>query len=226
VKQLFLRATLSAFAAVFALSLIPAGFAPAYAAPVIYEIDAAHSAVTFRIRHLMSKVPGSFSTVKGTIVYDAEKPQASSVDATIESASIDTNNDKRDEHLRGTDFFDTAKFPTIDFKSKSVTAEGGKLTVLGDLTMHGVTKPVTLTGEVGGVVKDPTGKNPARAGFSLAGTVDRKEFGIVWNKSLDQSNTLLGDDVAVQLDIEATEKVEKAEEPKAGEPAQAATSTK
>ncbi len=85
--------------------------------------------------------------------------------------------------------------------------------------MHGVTKPVTLTGEVLGVVKDPTGKNPARAGFSFTGTINRKDFGIIWNKQLDQSTTLLGDEVALQLDVEATEKVAQAEAPKPGEPA-------
>jgi polyisoprenoid-binding protein YceI len=225
VKQLFLRATLPALAAVLALSLLLAGSTPAYAASAVYEIDPNHSAVTFRIRHLMSNVPGAFNKFKGSIVYDAEKPDASSVEASIEAPSIDTNNDKRDEHLRGADFFDAAKFPTIDFKSKSVAAEGGKLKVTGDLTMHGVTKPVTLTGEVLGVAKDPTGKNPARAGFSFTGTINRKDFGIIWNQQLDQSTTLLGDDVVLQLDIEATEKVAQVEAPKPGEPAQA-TSTK
>ena len=194
-KQLFSLAIAAMFATI---ALSPVG-----AAPVTYELDPAHTHVGFQIRHLVSKVSGQFDKFTGTLVYDPDNVAASSVEATIETASIDTNNEKRDGHLKSADFFDAEKNPTITFKSKTVAVEGQKLTLAGDLTMHGVTKPVTLTGEVGGVIGDP-GKR--KAGFSVTGTINRKDFEIVWNKTLDQNTTLLGDDVAIQIDVEANEK--------------------
>jgi polyisoprenoid-binding protein YceI len=200
-------------------------FTSVSAAPVTYDIDPSHSYVGFQIRHLMSKVTGQFGEYAGTLTYDAENPAASKVEATIQAASIDTNNEKRDGHLKSDDFFDVEKFPSITFVSKSVAVDGKKLTLTGDLTMHGsvdeagkvqpITKPVTLNGEVTGMIGEP-GKR--RAGFSVTGTVNRKDFGITWNKTLDQDNTLLGDDVAIMIDVEAVEKA-----PAAAEAAQGGT---
>jgi polyisoprenoid-binding protein YceI len=196
VKHQSFIATAAALATVVLLS-------SASAAPVTFELDPAHTHIGFQIRHLVSKVYGQFNQFAGTLIYDAEKPTASSVEVTIQTATIDTNNDKRDGHLKSADFFDAEKFPTITFKSKSVAVDGQKLTLNGDLTMHGITKPVTLNGEIGGVIGDP-GKR--MAGFSVTGTIDRKAFDITWNRTLDQDNTLLGEDVAIQIDVEANEK--------------------
>jgi polyisoprenoid-binding protein YceI len=193
------HSSMAAAAALATVALVSA----AQAAPVTYELDPAHTHVGFRIRHIVSNVSGQFDQFTGPLIYDAENPAGSSVETTIQTASIDTNNDKRDGHLKSPDFFDAEKNPTITFKSKTVAVDGKKLTLAGDLTMHGITKPVTLTGEVGGVM----GQTPKRkAGFSVTGTINRKDWDITWNRTLDQDNTLLGDDVALQIDVEANEK--------------------
>lgn len=176
------------------------------AAPAVraetYEIDASHSQVGFRIRHLVGKVPGRFTSFSGTVEYASGKPKTWKVDATIDPASINTDNEKRDGHLKSADFFDVEKFPTMTFKSTKVTnVKGDAAKLHGDLTMHGVTKPVVLDLEIGGTTKDPWGNT--RTGFSAAGTINRKDFGIVWNKALDAGGVMLGDDVAITLDIEA-----------------------
>jgi polyisoprenoid-binding protein YceI len=181
-----------------ALSLSLASSARAAA----YTIDAAHSSVSFKIKHLASRVVGSFKDFSGTIEFDEKAPKKASVDATIQTASIDTRNEKRDGHLRSADFFEAEKYPTITFKSKKVEAAvKDKLKVTGDFTMHGVTKPVTLNVEYLGSAKDPAGK--VRAGFSATGKLNRKDFGIVWNKALDNGGFILGDDVEVAIEIEA-----------------------
>lgn len=168
----------------------------------VYVIDASHSQVGFRVRHLVGKVPGRFTSFSGTVDYVPGKPKSWKVDATIDPASINTDNVKRDGHLKNADFFDVEKFPTMTFKSTKVTdVKGDSAKLHGDLTMHGVTKPVVLDLEVGGTTKDPWGNT--RAGFSATGTIDRKDFGIVWNKALDTGGVMLGDDVAITLDIEA-----------------------
>jgi polyisoprenoid-binding protein YceI len=179
--------------------------ASAQAAPTTWMIDQNHSNVTFSIRHFFSKVSGSFTKFSGTIVHDPTNIAASSVKAEIDAASIDTANDRRDGHLKSPDFFDAAKYPTLTFESTKVTAEGKKLKIDGNLTMHGVTKPVTLEGEF-------LGSGTMKAGFEASTKVDRKDFGITWNKVVDQ-NTMLGDDVEIRLAIEANneEAVKKAE---------------
>ena len=189
--------------------------APAYAAITHFEIDPAHSGVSFKVRHMFTPVPGSFKKFAGTFDYDPAKPKSWTADVTIETASIFTDNEKRDTHLRSGDFFDAEKFPKITFKSKEVknaTKKGA--TLLGDLTMHGVTKPVTLKVEIGGMGKDPWGG--MRAGFSATTKVNRKDYGIVWNKALDSGGMLLGDDVEISLAVEGAEpkKEEKAAEAK------------
>jgi len=176
----------------------------AQAAPETYEIDVSHSHVGFQIRHLIGRVSGQFNKFAGTIVHDEANPAASTVEVTIDPASIDTNDAKRDGHLQSPDFFDVAKHPEMRFKSRAVKIDGKKLAVEGDLTMHGVTRPVTLTGEVGGTMAGPGGAK--RAGFMASTTINRKDFGIEWNKTFDQGGTLLGDDVAVEIAIEAVQK--------------------
>lgn len=168
----------------------------------VYDIDASHSQVGFRIKHLVGRVPGRFTKFSGTIDFTPGKPETWKVDAKIDPASINTDNEKRDGHLKAPDFFDVEKHPEMSFKSTKVTAVKGETAKLhGDLTMHGVTKPVVLDLELGGTTKDPWGNQ--KAGFSATGKVNRKDFGLVWNKTLDTGSLMLGEDVEVSLDIEA-----------------------
>ena len=191
------------------------------AAPQTYQIDPVHSRVEFTIRHMFSKVTGSFDEFSGTIKYDADAPAASSVSAEIKASSIDTNNERRDGHLKSPDFFDVATYPTLTFTSTKVTpAADGKLKVEGTLTIHGITKPVVL--EAAFLGSGPGLDGVTRAGFEGTTKVDRKDFGILWNKALDKGGTLLGDDVQITLQVEGvlpqpgeekagTKKAEKAE---------------
>lgn len=177
----------------------------AVAAPLraeTYEIDSAHSNVGFRIRHLVAKTSGRFTKFSGTIDFTPGKPETWKVDADIDPASVNTDNEKRDGHLKTADFFDVEKFPKMGFKSTKVTDVKGETAKLhGDLTMHGVTKPVVLELEIGGTTKDPWGN--AKAGFTARGKVNRKEFGMVWNKALDAGSVMLGEEVDVVIDVEA-----------------------
>jgi len=195
--------------------------APVLAAPQSYEIDPVHSRVEFTIRHMFSKVTGSFGAFKGTVVYDAAAPAASSTNVEIDASSIDTNNDHRDADLKGPDFFDVTKFPTLTFTSTKVApGPEGKLKIEGKLTMHGVAQPVVLDAAFLG--SGPGLDGVTRAGFEASTKVDRKDYGIVWNKTLDQGGTLLGDDVQINLEIEAVAadgakaKAEKKETAKSG----------
>ena len=168
----------------------------------VYEIDASHSQVGFKARHLVGKVPGRFTKFSGTVSYEAGKPELWKTEAAIDAASINTDNEKRDAHLKSPDFFDAARCAEITFKSTKVTdVKGDSAKLHGDLTMHCVTKPIILDLEIGGTIKDPWGN--AKAGFSAKGKVNRKDFGIVWNKSLDNGGLLLGEDIDIVLDIEA-----------------------
>ena len=172
------------------------------AATQIYQIDPVHSRVEFTIRHMFSKVTGNFSDFSGTINYDAAAPATSSVTAEIKTGSIDTNNERRDGHLKSPDFFDATTYPTLTFASTKVTpASDGKLRVEGTLAMHGVTKPIVIDAAFLGA--GPGLDGVTRAGFEGTTKVDRKDFGIVWNKTLDQGGTLLGDEVLISLQIEA-----------------------
>jgi len=194
-----------------ALAVVLAVAAPALRAEV-YEIDASHSQVGFRIKHLVGRVPGRFTKFSGTIDFTPGKPETWKVDATIDPASINTDNEKRDGHLRAPDFFDVEKFPAMSFKSTKVTDVKGETAKLhGDLTMHGVTKPVVLDLELGGTTKDPWGN--VKAGFSAKGKVNRKDFGIVWNKTLDTGSLMLGEEVEVSIDVEAQVKPKDAPKP-------------
>ena len=172
-----------------------------------YSVDKTHSDLSFQIRHLVGKVRGSFGDFSGTINADAAKPEASTVEFTIKAASIDTANEDRDKHLRSADFFEVEKFPEISFKSTKVKLLGkDRYEVTGDFSMHGVTKPLTLPVSFLGSGKDPWGNE--RAGFETTTTLNRKDFGIVWNKTLDAGGLVLGDEVSVSITLEALKKKE------------------
>ena len=184
-------------AAAFALAFV-AGTASA--ATETLNIDQSHTRVGFSVRHFFTPVRGEFKTVRGTIALDQANLAASKVDVEIDAASINTNHEKLDNHLRTEDFFDVEKNPKITFVSKSIDVKDNKGTMTGDLTMRGVTKPVTLAVEVGGIGKQGPG---TIAGFTATGKVNRKDFGILWNKTLDQGGTMLGDDVTLEISVEA-----------------------
>jgi len=168
-----------------------------------FVVDKNHSEADFQVRHLVSRVSGKFDNFSGTISVDRANPTASSVEFNIKSASINTGVENRDKDLRGANFFEVEKFPEITFKSTSIKASGKKDTydVTGTFTMHGVTKTITLPVEFLGFIKDPWGGE--RAGFAARVTLNRKDYGINWNKMLDNGGTLLSDDVDITVNIEA-----------------------
>jgi polyisoprenoid-binding protein YceI len=166
-----------------------------------FVIDKGHSEVGFQIRHMMSKVRGRFTDFEGRIEADRAKPQASSVELTIQATSIDTANATRDKDLQGADFFDVEKHPTITFKSTRMTPKGkDAYDVTGTLTMRGVSKEITLPVTFLGFMKNMRGQDTA--GFETAVTLNRKDFGIVWNRALDAGGVLLGDEVYVSINLE------------------------
>jgi polyisoprenoid-binding protein YceI len=171
-----------------------------------FVIDKNHSEATFRVRHMMSRVTGKFDDFAGAVSLDPKNLAASSVEFTIKTASVDTGVSDRDNHLRSADFFDAAKNPEITFKSTSIKPSGKKdvFNVTGNLTMRGVTKQVTLPVQFLGIAKDPWGND--RAGFSLDTTLNRKDYGVNWNKALDNGGFLLSDDVDISINIEAAKK--------------------
>ena len=172
---------------------------PAFAAN--YKIDADHTSVSFKIRHILSYVQGNFNQFEGSFVYDPDKPETWQAQATIDAASIDTNVAPRDKHLRSQDFLDVEKYPKITFVSTQatdVTPTNAKLE--GLLTIHGVEKPVVLDLEIHGRVKDPWGN--ARAGFTATTKINRKDFGLTWNKALETGQLLVGDEVTITLEVD------------------------
>ncbi len=172
-----------------------------------WEADPAHSTIQFGIRHMMiSTVHGQFKTFTATGTGDPAKPAAATVEATIDVATVDTGNEKRDTHLKSPDFFDVAQFPKMTFKSTKIEAAGpGKAKVTGDLTLHGVTKPVVLMVEgPTAVIKDPMGNT--KVGATATTKINRKDFGIAWQKTLDGGGLMIGDDVDVTIDLEAVKK--------------------
>ena len=195
-----------AFAALALVSL--ANLAADTAVPpagATYNVDPVHSSVEFKIRHLVSNVSGNFKDFSAAVIGDPKDAAGASVALTIKAASINTGNEQRDKHLNSADFFDTAKFPEITFKSTKITPKGGgKYDVTGTFTMHGVSKEIVVPVTFGGMMKDPWGNE--RAGFSIQMTLNRKDYGIVWNKILDQGGTMIGDDVDVSIELEAVKK--------------------
>ncbi|MBJ6752424.1 YceI family protein [Geomonas anaerohicana] len=192
-----MKRTIATIAAVAALAL------PALASASTWNIDPDHSSVGFKVRHLMvSNVKGNFEKHKGTVEINDKDITKSKVFVTIDTASVNTNVAKRDEHLRSADFFDVAKYPTMTFNSKKVAKAGkGKLKVTGDLTLHGVTKEVVLNVEgPAKESKDPWGN--FRSGVTASTKINRKDFGLVYNAALETGGVAVGEDVDINLEIE------------------------
>ncbi len=171
-----------------------------------YEIDTAHTSVTFKVRHLLSKVTGKFSKFSGTFTYDPAKPETWKTEATVDVQSIDTNVADRDKHLRSKDFFDVDNekhpdYKTMTFVSTKITdIKKDKAKLHGNLTMHGVRKPVVLDLEIGGLATDPWGNK--KAAFSATTTINRKDFDLTWNQTLETGGVLVGDEVEISLEVE------------------------
>lgn len=201
-----------ALAAATSLAALPAGAqAPApvraaapvaVAAPVRYVIDPVHSELSFRIRHLLGRVAGTFGTWGGVVTIDTVTPANSKVEVSIETASIDTRVKQRDDHLRSADFFAADSFPTITFRSTNVAVQGDQIRVLGDLTIRGRTKPVLLVGTYEGRFEDPW--NKMRTAFVASTTIDRNDFGVSYDGPFQEIGQI-GDEVWIEIAIEAVQ---------------------
>ncbi|MGQ0811516.1 MAG: YceI family protein [Nitrospiraceae bacterium] len=166
-----------------------------------YDVDLDHSTVEFRVTHMVvSKTTGRFMEYSGFIEMDQEASQVKTIEAIIKTASVTTHHEKRDAHLRNPDFFDVEKHPTMTYKLKSYQKNGEGYMAVGDLTLRGVTKEITLIGNLNGVTRDPWGN--VRAGFTAEGKLNRKDFGLNWSKTLDAGGLVVGDEVFIKLDIE------------------------
>ena len=170
-----------------------------------WEIDPAHTQVTFAVKHMMfAKVRGHFETVGGTLEFDPDGGvEDASVDVTIDAASINTGQSDRDDHLRSADFLDVEEYPEITFESTSVRdGEGNGFTVVGDLTIHGTTREVALDAELAGRGTDPWGSE--RIAFSASTEIDRRDFGLTWNQALETGGILVGEKLKISLEVQAT----------------------
>jgi polyisoprenoid-binding protein YceI len=167
-----------------------------------WKLDPTHSGVHFSVRHLMvSKVRGAFTGYAVDLAFDPKNPTAGKVDVSVDVSTIDTKEEKRDAHLKSADFFDVEKYPTMTFKSGKVEAKDAEnFLVHGDLTIHGVTKPVVLDVEFTGEAKDPWGNS--KAGFSAHTSINRKDFGLGWNQALETGGVLVGEKVEITIDLE------------------------
>jgi len=189
------------FSALVALALLLSLESVSQAKP--YKVDTAHTSVTFSVRHLFTSVQGRFDQFDGKIVFDPEAPAKTVISGSIQTASINTNVADRDKHLRSSDFFDVEKYPTITFTStgvRDIDPKARTAKIEGEITIRGVTRPIVLNAAYLGSGKDPWGKE--RAGFSASATLDRKDFGLTWNKVLETGAVLVGEEVVIQLDVE------------------------
>ncbi len=170
-----------------------------------WQIDPAHSQVTFNVKHMMvAKVHGAFNEFSGIVNLDDQDLSKSDVEFTIQAASLTTHNEGRDQHLKSPDFFDVAQFPTITFTSKQVEAAGkGRYAVTGDVTMKGVTRSETFDVEAEGPSKDPWGNH--RWGFTITGTLDRKNYGLTWNVALETGGVMVSDTIKIELEVQVTQ---------------------
>jgi len=188
-----------------AAALLALAAAAAQAQVKEFKIDPAHSEADFAIKHMaVSTVHGSFHAVTGTIRFNPADLAKSSVVATIDVSSVDTGVAARDTHLKSPDFFDTAQFPTMTFKSTSVSKVSGGYAITGDLTMHGVTKAVVLNLEAPGK-EEVDAKGKAHRGFTATAALNRRDFGLKWGGALPSGDAMLGDDVKIEIDIEASQ---------------------
>ncbi len=171
-----------------------------------YMIDPDHSQVIFKVKHMgISTVTGRFDLIEGSYTFDDKDMSNSSVETTITATSINTNKQKRDDHLKSPEFLNVEKYPTITFKSKEIKkGDGEDFIIVGDLTINGVTKQVELDAEYGGKAQDPMGDE--RTAFTAETKIDRKDFGITWNKTLDSGGLVVGDDVKIELEVEGIRK--------------------
>ncbi len=170
-----------------------------------WDVDVGHSAIHFWVRHMViSKVHGRFAKWSGSIELDEQDLSRSTVAVRVDAGSIDTQVADRDAHLRSADFLDVAQHPELTFASRKVEKAGGALRVTGDLTLHGVTREVVLEAEYAGTGKDPWGNE--RAGFSAKTTIDRRQFGLVWNAALETGGLLVGEKVEISIELEAVKK--------------------
>lgn len=165
------------------------------------EIDKGHSEVGFKIKHLMiSNVKGKFTKFNADLAFDTHQKIFTQFDATVDPSSIDTGIEKRDNHLRSPDFFDVKKYPEMTFRMTSYKANADEGVLKGNLTIHGVTQPVKLKVEFNGTIKDPWGGT--RAGFTIEGKINRKDFGLTWNKALEAGGVVVGDEVKLMIELE------------------------
>ena len=174
----------------------------------VWNLDGAHSQVEFSVKHMMfTTVRGKFGTVDGTIHLNTDAPQESSVEVTLDAASLGTGVEDRDNHLRSGDFFDVENYPKLTFRSRKVEGSldnpGDRFTIVGDLTIRGTTREVTLDARFEGAGADPWGGT--RAGFSAQTTIDRRDFGLTWNQALETGGVLVGHDVKIDLQIQAVQ---------------------
>ena len=202
-----LRRTAAVLSLLLAMSMPLAAQQAAAADPAApklttYKIDPVHSELTFRIRHLLGRVAGTFGEWSGVVNIDEKTPANSTVSVDIKTASIDTRVDARDKHLRSADFFEAEKFPTITFRSTNVTVQGKTIRVVGDLTIRGRTKPVVLVGSYEGKFKDPWGK--MRTAFIASTTINRQDFGVAFNGPFETIGQI-GDEVWIEIAIEAVQ---------------------
>lgn len=168
----------------------------------VFNIDPAHTSVGFAVRHLMiTKVRGRFPAVTGTISVPSGSDVPEAVDVTIDGSSIDTREPQRDEHLRSADFLDVGVYPSITFRSTKITGTPEAFKIYGDLTIHGTTHPVVLEATFEGRANDPWGN--LRAGYEAHATISRKDFGLTWNQMLEAGGVAVGDEVRIELGIEA-----------------------
>jgi polyisoprenoid-binding protein YceI len=190
------KRTLGSLAVLSALLTLPAA-----AEPVEWAIDAAHTHVGFTVSHLVvSEVDGNFKTFSGKTVLDEKDLTKSQVEFSIDTASVNTENADRDKHLRSADFFDAEKFPKITFKSTKITKAGKGYKLKGELTIHGVTKEVTLDAQVSEAISSPFGKQVR--GVKLNGKIKRDDFGLTWNKTLDKGGLAVGNEVTLIVKLE------------------------
>ncbi len=186
---------------------------PAPAEMARYDVDLDHSTVGFQVAHLViSKTSGEFMDYEGFIEMDPDTKVVKAIEAVIKTNSLNTNHKKRDKHLRNKDFFNVEKHPNMKFKMKSYKKTGSQYTMIGDLTLLGITKEITLVGSFNGVANDPWGNT--RAGFSGEGTINRKDFGMNWSKPLDSGGLLVGNEVKIKLEIEVIKEKKEEKEDK------------
>ncbi len=180
----------------------PVQMAPAAGAKTQWKLDPTHTTVEFSAKHLMiTTVKGQITDIEGTITIDEKTPRSSFVEATLKAASIDTRTDQRDQHLRSGDFLNVEKYPEIKFRSTSIEGDRKEFKLTGDLTIRDVTKPITLDVQFEGQTKDPWGGE--RVGFSASGKIDRRDFGLTWNQTLEAGGIVVGNEIKIELEVQA-----------------------